>query len=152
MKLEGWDDVEGMTWSCELWLSCGVWHEYVVLRYDYHWWMVYTWDVGSILEMLIQVKFDGLYCLWRKLTQYPVTRPRFSAVLVWLCICIWFWMYSFPDQIASLLLSRGTGGLTDEEVGEKDLYPCPGSRHEQQLMLGRVTNRRNDNDGQFYQC
>ena len=38
-------------------------------------------------------------------------------------------MYSFPDQIASLLLSRGTGGLTDEEVGEKDRYLCPGSLH-----------------------
>ena len=53
-------------------------------------------------------------------------------------------MYSFPDQIASLLLSRGTGGLTDEEVREKDAYPCPGSRYGQQVMLGRITNRRNE--------
>ena len=81
--------------------------------------MVYTWDVGSILEMLIQVKFDGLYCLWRKLTQYPVTRPRFSAVLVWLCICIWFWMYSFPDQIASFYCPRVQGGSLMRKWGKR---------------------------------
>ena len=50
---------------------------------------------------------------------------------------------SFPDQIASFIV-QGYRGLTDEEVREKDAYPCPGSRYGQQVMLGRITNRRNE--------
>ena len=98
------------------------------------------WGVDWGCDLILMV----LYYLSRKLTQYPVTDPDFSGFRLMLIVymCIWLWMYSFPDQFASLLV-QGYRGLTDVEVGRKDIYLCPGNHH-RQLCGEESPNRRND--------